>query len=190
MFLDYFLEGLYHILDPNGYDHLVFLVALCVPCDIRYFKRVLLLATAFTIGHSVTLALAAFEVVLIRGSIIEFLIPVTIFVTAMRTVIYPKRSERRNYLGYAAVLFFGFIHGMGFSTLLRMKLHSGQSIAEALLAFNLGIEVGQLAIVAVFLLLTTWIQSLSGVRTREWILGLSAACAGIALVLIHENWPW
>ena len=190
MFVDYLLEGFYHILDPNGYDHLVFLVALCVPYDLRYFKRVLLLATAFTIGHSITLALAAFDIFAMRMAFVEFLIPVTIFLAAFRHVVFPRRSTGKPVLAYSVVLFFGLIHGLGFSTLLRMKIRGGESLPEALFGFNVGLEIGQLLIVAVFLLLSTWAQSLFSVRTRDWILGLSAVCAGIALVLIHEKWLW
>lgn len=190
MFSKYFLEGFNHILDPNGYDHLIFLVALCVPFDLRYIKRVLILATAFTLGHSVTLALSTFDVFRMRPELVEFLIPVTIFLTAFRTVIFPKRPERSQVLAYVMVTFFGFIHGMGFSSFLRMKLLSTERLWEGLLAFNVGLEAGQLLIVAVFLMISTWIQSWFGIRTREWILGFSAACCGVALVLVHETWLW
>lgn len=190
MFWDYFVEGFLHILDPNGYDHLIFLVALCAAFDIRYFGRVLILATAFTVGHSITLALATLDIFRMPGDIVEFLIPVTILLTAFRTVLFPKRSDRKLSLAFVAVVLFGFIHGMGFSTLLRMKLSSGESLWQGLLAFNLGIEAAQLLIVTVFLLLTTALQATFTIRTRDWILGLSAMCCGVALVLVHENWLW
>ena len=119
----YFSLGYEHILDPNGYDHVLFIIALCAVYLLRDWKKVLILITAFTIGHSITLALSTLQIVNIRADIIEFLIPLTIFITAMSNVLKRKStiSPRHVQSNYFYALFFGLIHGLGFSNYLRRK---------------------------------------------------------------------
>lgn len=147
--------GLEHILDIKGYDHMLFLLALCIPFTLRDWKKVLILATAFTIGHSVTLALSTLDLVRFPMDWIEFLIPVTILLTA-RYDLLRGTSINRN-LHYGMALFFGLIHGMGFSNFLRGSMFPGEesNLVWQLLYFNIGIEIGQIFVVIIFLIILT-----------------------------------
>jgi ABC-type antimicrobial peptide transport system permease subunit len=189
----YFLLGKDHILDyKNGYDHILFVVALCALYLTRDWKKILILITAFTIGHSITLALSTLDIVLIKPEVIEFLIPLTIFITAVSNLFKNEENQsalalRINY-GYA--LFFGLIHGFGFSNYLKSILGKDESIVTQLLAFNIGLEFGQIIIVAIFLLLSFIIIDLFGRSRRDWKMILSSAIAGIALVLMMGKTFW
>lgn len=188
----YFGLGKDHILDTNGYDHILFVIALCAVYLLHDWKKVLILVTAFTIGHSITLALATLNIVAFPGEVIEFLIPLTIFITAFANVL--KRDEASSkaaiQINYVFALFFGLIHGLGFSNFLRELLGQSQNIITPLFAFNLGLELGQLIIVAIFLIAGFVLVQLMGVARRDWRLVISSAIAGIALVLMSDRIFW
>jgi hypothetical protein len=180
----YFELGKDHILDyRNGYDHIMFVAALCTMYMVRDWKKLLILVTAFTIGHSVTLALATLEIIKVNQPLIEFLIPVTILITAGSNIF-------RSYTNYAYALFFGLIHGMGFSNYLRSILGKDKSIVSQLFAFNLGLELGQIIIVGIYLLCAVILVDLFTVNRRDWKLVLSSAIAGIALVMVKDKIFW
>lgn len=189
----YFELGKDHILDyANGYDHILFVIVLCVLYSLSDWKHVLILVTAFTLGHSVTLALATLEIVNAKAELIEFLIPVTILITAVSNIArkdhdFSRRSLQFNY-AYAA--FFGLIHGLGFSNYLKSILGRDESIINQLLAFNIGLEFGQIIIVAIFLTAGFVLVDLFGVNRRDWKLVISSAVAGIALILIKDSIFW
>ncbi|MFZ9234974.1 MAG: HupE/UreJ family protein [Algoriphagus sp.] len=186
----YFKLGLQHILDLQGFDHILFILSLCAVYVARDWAKILLLVTSFTLGHSLTLALATFEVVQIRSEIIEFLIPVTIAFTALLTLIKPKPNSGKGIqLNYLLALFFGLIHGLGFSNYLRSLLGKEASIWQPLLAFNVGLEVGQIVIVAGFLLITSLVH-LAGMNRKEWTLILSAFILGVACMMLLETKFW
>lgn len=186
----YFKLGFEHILDIQGFDHILFILALCAVYVARDWKKILILITAFTIGHSLTLALAIFDVVQIRSDVIEFLIPVTIALTALVTLFKPKPNNGKGtQLNYILAVFFGLIHGLGFSNYLKELLGKENSIWQPLLAFNLGLEVGQIVIVALFLLLTS-LTGLAGVNRKEWTLIVSAFVLGIACMLMLDTKFW
>jgi hypothetical protein len=186
----YFKLGLQHILDLQGFDHILFILALCAVYVARDWVKILLLVTAFTLGHSLTLALATFEVVQIRSEVIEFLIPVTIAFTALATLIKPKPNSGKGIqLNYLLALFFGLIHGLGFSNYLRSLLGKEASIWQPLLAFNVGLEVGQIVIVAAFLLITSLVH-LAGMNRKEWTLMVSAFILGVACMLMLQTKFW
>jgi hypothetical protein len=190
--------GFEHIADLKGYDHIVFITGLCALYTAADWRRLLWLVTAFTLGHSVTLALSTLNVILLPSAWVEFLIPLTIVLTCIQNIVtvqrggeaafqHHKRQEQRSYL-LAAV--FGLIHGLGFSTYLKSLLGANERIVTQLLAFNIGLELGQLLIVAVVLVLTWCMLRLLGQPRRDWSLVLSSAAAGIALVLMLERLPW
>lgn len=189
----YFEEGREHILNYQfGYDHILFVIALCALYLMRDWKKVLILVTAFTIGHSVTLALAALSIIPINEKLVEFLIPITIFITAVSNFFKNEETldNRKIQINYAYALLFGLIHGMGFSNYFRALLGKDRSIVSQLLAFNLGLEVGQIIIVVIFLTASFILVDLFGVSRRDWKLVISSAIAGIALVLIKDTWYW
>ena len=188
----YFQLGKDHILDyKNGYDHILFVVALCALYLMRDWKKVLILVTAFTIGHSITLALSTLSVISINQELIEFLIPVTIFITAISNIFRSTEpSDRTTYINYGYALFFGLIHGLGFSNYLKAMLGKDRGIVSQLFAFNIGLELGQIIIVSIFLILSFILVDLFTVNRRDWKLVLSSAIAGMALLLMKDKIFW
>lgn len=197
IFSTYLQLGFEHIADLKGYDHILFIIALCAIYRLQEWRKVAILVTAFTIGHSITLALAALNIIPLRPALIEFLIPVTILLTALYNVIVHRHDtaatettfDRRADWNYIFALFFGLIHGMGFSNFFRSLLLPGEEgqLVEQLLAFNIGVELGQLLIVSGILLTSFIAFNLLRIRQREWNLFVSGAAAGLALVMALER---
>jgi hypothetical protein len=188
----YLQLGIDHIADIKGYDHILFITTLCAVYLFNQWKEVLVLVTAFTLGHTTTLALATLHVIHFSSKWIEFLIPVTIFVTSVanmfeRNDLVKKESARFKYI---AAMFFGLIHGLGFSFYLRSLLGMESNLVLPLFAFNVGIEIGQLCIVSAVLLLTHVIVRRIKFPRRDWSLVLSGAGMGISLILITQRLPW
>lgn len=179
----YFQEGWQHILDLEGYDHILFVAALCAIYLMNDWKKVLILVTAFTIGHSITLALSVLDVIKVPTTLIEFLIPVTIVITALSNIFRKQTPTGSMQLNYFFALFFGLIHGMGFSNYLKSMLGSQTNIVQPLLAFNLGLEVGQIVIVIVILVLAQLLMTFTAVKRRDWVMFISAAIFGIAFMM-------
>lgn len=186
----FFGIGTEHILDWwNGYDHILFVIALCAVYILSDWKRILILVTAFTIGHSITLALATLRIISFDSTLIEFLIPITILITALANLFQSEEQiYRRNIqINYLFASFFGLIHGLGFSNNLREILGQSGNIASPLLAFNLGLELGQIIIVGIFMVCTFFAVNMIGVKRRDWKMIISSAVAGMALILIKES---
>lgn len=192
-FLIYLQLGYQHITDINGYDHILFVIALCAIYRISDWQKILYLVTAFTIGHSITLALAALELIEYSTDLIEFLIPVTIILTCVsnffhrstESVLNPEKFSR---IRYFFAMMFGLIHGMGFSNYLKSLLGKDESIVVQLLAFNIGLEFGQLLIVAVAITLSFLVLDGLKIKKHSWNLILSAFVAGVAFKLMTEKW--
>ena len=186
----YFQLGREHIADWQGYDHILFVTALCLRYILKDWKKVLILVTAFTIGHSITLALSVLNYINVPSDWIEFLIPVTIVITALTNVLQPDAEPKKRVpLVYFFALFFGLIHGLGFSNYLKSLLGKGESIVNELLAFNLGLEAGQLIIVAIVLLLTWLCVNAFKILRREYVLFMSGGIFGISLIMAIERFP-
>ena len=183
----YFELGWQHILDWRGYDHILFVAAMCATYLLADWRKVLGMVTAFTIGHSLTLALSVLNYVFISPQWIEFLIPITILSTCLVNLYKPTNQTRP--VTYLITLIFGLIHGLGFSAYLKSLLGTDDSILSQLFAFNIGLEAGQLLVVSIFLLLAqVALQSLH-ISRRNWVLFLSSAIFGIALLLTLERLP-
>lgn len=187
----YLILGFKHIADLTAFDHIVFIVSLCAVYELRRWKQIAILVTAFTLGHSATLAFATLGIVTIPVEIIEFLIPVTIFLTCMINVFKSgKLVERKFHFNYGMALFFGLIHGLGFSNYLRALLGREASIWQPLLAFNTGLEIGQLLIVGISLILATITVRCFRARQFDWNLFISGAGAGMAVMLMVQTKFW
>ena len=187
----YLQLGIEHIADFKGYDHILFISTLCAVYLFNQWKQVLVLITAFTIGHTTTLALATMHMIHFSSGWIEFLIPVTIFLTSVGNMFEKNDLVKSGsqHFKYGAAMFFGLIHGLGFSFYLRSLLGIEHSIVLPLFAFNVGIELGQLCIVSGVLLLTHILVNWLKFARREWSLVLSGAGMGISLILIMQRWP-
>jgi hypothetical protein len=197
MFAQYLQLGFQHIADLAAYDHILFIVALCAIYRLSEWKKVAILVTAFTIGHSVTLALAALDIIRFPQAWIEFLIPVTIVATAVYNLVAHRDTgessegifNRRLQLNYLFALLFGLIHGMGFSNFFRALLLPGEEseLAAQLFAFNIGVELGQLAIVAVILTVSFLVFSILRMRQLHWNWLVSGIAGVMALRMALER---
>ncbi len=192
IFALYLRLGIDHIANLRGYDHILFIVALSIVYPLKQWRKLLILITAFTIGHSTTLALATLNIIRIPTNFIEFLIPVTIFLTALVNIFQKseKISESSHRFKYAAAMFFGLIHGMGFSNYLRGMLGKEDSMVVPLFAFNVGIELGQITIVLIIIGITLLAVDILGAKRREWTLVFSGIALGIAFLLAAQRFPW
>ncbi|WP_291401485.1 HupE/UreJ family protein [Daejeonella sp.] len=187
----YFGLGVSHILDIEGYDHILFVISLCTIYTFVDWRKILVLVTAFTIGHSLTLALATLKFISVNASFIEFLIPVTIAITSASNLLNTQpKNEKAISLNYFFALFFGLIHGLGFSNFLKSLLGKESSILEPLLAFNLGLELGQIVIVIAFLALTFVLINVLKVRQKLWIQIVSIIVFLVSIYLIYEAKFW
>ena len=186
----YFQLGRDHIADWKGYDHILFVTALCLRYLLKDWKKVLVLVTAFTIGHSITLALSVLNYVTISVKWVEFLIPVTIVVTALSNVWQKDFQFKTRFpLIYFFALFFGLIHGLGFSNYLKSLLGHETNIVGELFAFNIGLEFGQILIVVCVLVISWIFISLFRISRREYLLFLSGGIFGLALLMAIERFP-
>ncbi len=189
-FSTYFSLGLHHIADPKAYDHIVFIIALCAIYRLAEWRRVVVLVTAFTIGHSITLAMAALKMVTPQYNIVEMLIPITICITAIYNVVKPDNTDitqmfsKSVNINYFFALFFGLIHGLGFSNYFKELLGNEADIIQPLFAFNVGIEAGQLTIVTFILVVSFLAFNVFKISQRSWTQFISGAAFGIAVTLL------
>ncbi|MUU79347.1 HupE/UreJ family protein [Winogradskyella endarachnes] len=178
--------GMNHVLDINGYDHVLFLMVLSVPYLFKDWKRVLLLVSMFTLGHTLSLVLAAYGIVSVNGKLVEFLIPVTILAAAIYNIFTSGKNSKSNKVGllFFTTLFFGIIHGLGFAR--EFKMFSGQSEnkLELLIEFALGIEFAQVIIVFIVLFVGFLCQTIFRVSKRDWVMVLSSIVAGLVIPMI------
>ncbi|WP_031426403.1 HupE/UreJ family protein [Flavimarina sp. Hel_I_48] len=187
----YFKIGLEHVLDWRAYDHVLFLIVLTVPYAFKDWQRVLLMVTLFTIGHSLALILSVYNVVRVNASLVEFLIPVTIFIAALYNVFTAGRGAKKDKVGLLLItaLFFGLIHGLGFSNFFKeLTAHLDNRILP-LLEFALGIEAAQVAIVIVVLIIGFIFQTIFRFNRRDWMMVVSAIVLGMVIPMLIANYP-
>ena len=185
----YFGLGWEHIISLDALDHQLFIAAIAAIYLLKDWKQVLILVTAFTIGHSLTLALSVFDIVRFPTNWVEFLIPLTIVITALSNLFQKKFTERSIRINYVLALFFGLIHGMGFANTIRFMLASDQNIGWGLFGFNVGLEAGQIVVVLILLLVAHFFVNLARVSRREWVIFLSASVFSLALKIALERMP-
>jgi hypothetical protein len=187
-FLFWLKIGVEHIADLKAYDHILFLLVLFIPFELSGWKSLLLLVTAFTIGHSITLITSTLKIFSFPTELVEFFIPLTILATCIQNLRkLNSDSIKVNPMTYLIVLSFGFIHGMGFSVLLRSLLGSEESIILPLLSFNIGIELGQILILAVFYVLYYLFRRIFSFNPYNIRFFVSSAVWGIAFVMAAER---
>jgi hypothetical protein len=189
----YFEIGLRHVLDLFAYDHVLFLIALTVPYAFKDWKRLLLLVSIFTIGHTLALLLSVFGVIIIKGNLVEFLIPITILIVAIFNLFTAGKSSKNESISVVVfiTLFFGIIHGLGFASYFRSLLGgSPQSKLLPLSEFALGIEAAQIIVVFVVLILSYIVQTFFRFSKRDWTLVMSSFIIGVVLPMIIESEIW
>jgi hypothetical protein len=189
----YFEKGLRHIFNLFAYDHILFLIALTVPYAFKDWKRLLLLVTIFTVGHTLSLMLSVFGVIIIKGNLVEFLIPITILIVAFFNLFTAGKSSKQesiSIIGFVT-LFFGIIHGLGFAGYFKTVVGgSPQSKLLPLSEFSLGIETSQLIVVFIVLILSYIVQNFFRFSKRDWTLVISAFVIGVVLPMIISSDIW
>jgi hypothetical protein len=185
----YFQIGWRHIISLDALDHQLFIAALAAIYTLKDWKQVLVLVTAFTIGHSLTLALSVYDVIRFNSKWVEFLIPLTIVLTALANLFQKKFTARSVRINYFLALLFGLIHGMGFANNIRFMLAGDQGLGWSLFGFNVGLEAGQLIVVLAILLLAHFVVNVFRANRREWVIFLSAAVFSLSLAMVIERFP-
>ncbi|WP_462250611.1 HupE/UreJ family protein [Ferruginibacter sp.] len=188
-FAFYFKLGWQHIISLDALDHLLFILALSAIYLLSNWRQVLVLVTAFTIGHSLTLALSVYEILAVKDSLVEFLIPCTIIITAVFNFFQKDFTPKSLRLNYFLALFFGLIHGLGFANTIRFMLAKNQGIGWSLFSFNIGLEAGQIVVVMCILLLSFLIVNKWQVKRKWWVWALSGVAFCIALKMVVERNP-
>ncbi len=186
----YFRFGWQHIISKDALDHELFFLALADIYTIKDWKQVLILVTAFTIGHSITLFLSVTEMVTVKSKWVEFLIPCTIVITAITNLFQKKFTPKSIRINYFLALFFGLIHGLGFANNIRMALASDQSLGWGLFGFNLGLEAGQIIVVLLILLISFIVLNVIKANRREWVVFASACAFSVGLATALDRWPF
>lgn len=188
----YFNLGLHHVLDWRAYDHILFLTVLMAAYSFNEWVKIVWLVTLFTLGHTISLALSTYNVIIVKSSLVEFLIPVTILLTAIFNLFTAgkKSNSYKIQIFYFATLFFGIIHGLGFSSYFKMVTTSISSKALPLLEFALGIEAAQLIVVVVILLLSFLFQTVFRFSKRDWVMVISSIVIGVTIPMLIENIFW
>lgn len=189
-FLFYLKLGWEHIISLDALDHQLFVLALIAVYSYQDFKKILILITAFTIGHSLTLALSVLDILRVPGDWVEFLIPLTIVLTSLDNILMKNRQKTLMKLNYYLALFFGLIHGMGFANTVRVMLAKEQSIFMPLLGFNIGLEIGQIIVVIIILILLFILLNLFKINRKDWILFVSSAVFALSLKMTLERLPF
>jgi len=190
-FLFYFKQGLFHVLDWSAYDHILFLMALVVVFTLKDWKKTLWLVTFFTIGHTLTLTLAAYNLIYVKESVVEFLIAATIFITALSNILFQKKSGQNSLnLNLIFALFFGLIHGLGFSSYFKILVGREADKVLPLISFALGVETSQVILVIVLLFITFIGLNIFRISKRDWIMIISAIILGITIPILYTRKFW
>jgi hypothetical protein len=184
-FLYYLSLGWHHIISPDSLDHILFIVALTVRYNINRWRGLLTVITAFTVGHSITLALSAFNLLKINQRLVEVIIPFTIVMTAFANFIFNEYSNKYKRVNYLTALFFGLIHGMGFASAIRFSLYAEQSIVLPLFGFNAGLEIGQIFLVFCMLLFGMLLNKISFFKQEwyVWTMSILAMLIGFRMIV-------
>ena len=189
----YFEKGLRHILNPYDYHHILFLIALSVPYAFKDWKKLLLLVTIFTLGHTLALLLSVFGVIIIKDNLVEFLIPITILIVALFHLFTAGKSSKKESISVVlfVTLFFGIVHGLGFTGYFNSMVGgSPQSKLLPLSELALGIEIGQIVVVLVVLIFSYIVQTFFRFSKRDWTLVMSSFIIGVVLPMIIESKIW
>jgi hypothetical protein len=189
-FIFYLHLGWEHIISLDALDHQLFILALIAVYSYSDWKKILILVTAFTIGHSVTLALSTLNIFRVSSNWVEFLIPLTIVLTSLDNILMKNHKQTLMRANYYLALIFGLIHGMGFANTARVMIAKSQSIFFPLLGFNIGLELGQIVIVIAILFLLFILLNVFKVNKKDWILFVSSAAFALSLKMALERIPF
>ena len=189
-FIFYFKLGWFHILSLDALDHLYFIAVLTIIYTFYSWKRVVVLITAFTIGHAITLFLSALDILRFNDQYVEFAIPCTIFISAGVNLWRRDGLAEAGRIQYLLAILFGLVHGMGFANAIRFMLSSDQHIISSLLSFNIGLESGQIFVVLFMLFVGWFVQRMKLFSKRDWVLIFSSIIFGLSFQMAIERFPF
>ena len=189
-FVFYFKIGWEHIINWSAVDHIFFVAALAAIYMLKDWRQVLILITAFTIGHAITLVLSAKNIITVDERLVEFLIPCTIAITALSNLFLQTFTPKSIRINYFLALFFGLIHGLAFAQTLKWLLASDQSFWTAWISFSVGLELGQILVVVLILLFAQVLVGLAKLNRHYWVIIISVLVLGLALEMAIDRWPW
>lgn len=187
-FLFYLELGCTHVLDINAYDHILFLIVLVVSFSFKQWKNMLWLVSLFTLGHTISLALSAYKIIYVAGDLVEFLIPMTIFITAVNNILSGGKNTSNSKLLLFLSFCFGWIHGLGFSNYFKMLISGLDAKLLPLIEFSLGIELAQIIIVIVIVALYHLLTPIFKISKRDWIVVISAIVLGITIPMLIQRY--
>ena len=189
-FIFYFKIGWFHIISPDATDHLFFIAVLAIIYAVADWKKVLVLVTAFTVGHALTLFMSVLNLISVKSEVVEFLIPCTIMVTAMMNLLLQRKQGRSHSIQYAIALGFGLIHGLGYANYIRMILSADQQLVWGLFSFNIGLEAGQIVVVSLVLFMV-WMASKAHANAHKHLIRLlSLAVLCFSILMVIERFPF
>ncbi len=189
-FIFYFKIGWSHIMSLDATDHLFFIAVLAIIYTIADWKKVLVLVTAFTIGHGLTLFMGAMDLIRVDSALVEFAIPCTILITALSNLVLKRGDDRSLKVQYGLALGFGLVHGLGYANYIRMMLSSDQNMVWGLFSFNIGLEAGQIVVVSL-LLFMVWMASKADANAHRYLVRfLSLAVLCFSLLMVVERFPF
>ena len=182
--------GLTHVLDIKAYDHILFFIVLTILYGFKDWKKALWLITFFTIGHTLTLILSTYNFIYVNMGIVEFLIPLTIFLTAFYNIATSKKTNRNITIGLFFAFIFGLIHGLGFSGAIRILIDDTDQKFLPIIEFALGIEIAQIIVVLFVFLLSFFVLNMFKIKKRDLILVVSSVVIGIVIPMLTERKFW
>jgi len=182
--------GLRHVLDWKAYDHVLFLIVLTIYYSFKEWKNVIWVVTAFTIGHTFSLILSAYDLIYVKMDIIEFLIPLTIFATAWYNILINKKASKNILFTSIVSVGFGLIHGFGFSSYFKIMVDDTEDKIFPLIEFAIGIEIAQLLIVMFILSLNFIVLGLLKKQKRDWVIIVSSIVIGVVIPMMIERKFW
>lgn len=183
----WFSTGIEHILDINGYDHMMFVCLLVLAYPVKEWKKLLMLITAFTLGHSLTLALSISDVIRLPQKHTEFFIILTIIFTSVYLLFTSKNTAKGGRVIYLIICCFGLIHGLGFSYLLKAMLGSSEGIIVPLLMFNVGLELGQIIIVVLMAFVMLLIGKYAKAIEWQFKVAVISVILVVSLILCYSR---
>ena len=191
-FLTHLQEGMHHVLNLSAYDHILFLIVLVIPYLFKDWKRILMLVTVFTIGHSVSLGLATYDIISVNSNLIEFLIPITILIVAIFNLFTAGKKAQNEKAGilFFSALFFGLIHGLGFESAFKSLVKASENKFIALLEFALGIEIGQLIVAFIVIFISFLCQTIFRFSKRDCVMVISAVVVGLLIPMLMRSELW
>lgn len=187
-FSSYLRLGYEHIISMQAMDHLIFILALVATYQFKHWLRLIIAVSLFTLGHSISLTLGAWDLIKINADLIEFAIPLTILLTALYNLTRAGQRQRKS--KYYIALLFGLIHGLGFANYYQMLTMGENTYWQALLPFNLGVELGQLVVVVAVLIFLLVYEIILNKKARDWNLFISGAAFGLSFLMCLETWPF